>query len=87
MARRRKTDPPTRGGVREGAGAPTLFPGKYRGRGEVIGRKFTVVFSQTGFDAALRVAETLSIQEDRKVSGSDAIEWCVRKATKTPMRD
>jgi hypothetical protein len=87
VARRRKNGPApaARGGFREGSGRRTLFPGKYRGNSEVIGYKVSAVLSATGHEAAVRKQEDLSVTEGFNVSLSDAVEWCVRKATRTPM--
>ena len=88
MARtRRKPEPAARGGAREGAGRRTMFPGKYVGSRRLIGVKLSAVFTQTGAKAAQSLADDLSAREGYNVTISDALEYAVRKVTRTPINE
>jgi hypothetical protein len=80
------------GGFREGSGRKSLFPGK---RDIRIGKKVTVQLTNVAINAAEKKAQDLT---DRKpdiaaaehvnvVTFSDAVEYCIRRATNTPLED
>ncbi len=73
-----------RGGVREGAGRITMFEGKVE-NGKYIAKRVYGVLTPVGYQALLDKQTELSATEGRAVSLNEAIEWCIRKATRTSM--
>jgi hypothetical protein len=76
-----------RGGFRQGSGRKSLFPGKLDSR--------SVQLTQVAIDAAKQKANDLTGKKPhittahgvKVVTFSDAVEYCIRRATQTPLED
>lgn len=79
-----------RGGFRTGSGRKSLFPGKSR-----VGQKISVQLTHVAVAAARKKAEALTNNKPsfaaalalKVITLSDAIEFCIRRATGTQLED
>jgi hypothetical protein len=80
------------GGFRKGSGRKSLFPGKADPR---IGRIVVITLTHTAINAAKKKAAELTAHKPpiaaakhvKNVTLSDAIEYCIRRATNLPLED
>ena len=73
------------GGLRVGSGRRSMFPGKYA-PGQVALAKLGLTVTPLAKDLLERTAEDLhDLDPVGPKTLSDAAEWCVRKATGTPL--
>jgi hypothetical protein len=80
------------GGARKGSGRKCLFPGKGDPH---VGQKISVQLTRVAVLAAKQKAEILTgrkpgiaaADDVKVVTFSDAIEYCIRRATNTPLED
>jgi hypothetical protein len=68
---------PQWGGKREGAGRPALFPGKRV--------KMTIKMTTVAKDLVDKTIAELEPEHGVHATEGAAVEWLIRKATKTPM--
>ena len=61
-----------------------MFPGKVH-NGQKLKTRVYGLLTPVAFEALQEVRRSLSDQEGREVSSNEAIEWCIRKATRTPL--
>jgi hypothetical protein len=78
---------PGKGGPRSGSGRRSMFPGKYA-PGQVPLAKLGLTVTPLAKDLLTRTADDLhDVDPVGPKTLSDAAEWCVRKATGTPLSD
>jgi hypothetical protein len=87
-----KKSPRAWGGIREGSGRKSLFPGKHAPKS---GQKVTITLTTVAIEAVKKKAQELTEKKPNvaaaehvtTVSFSDAVEYCVRRATNTALED
>lgn len=80
------------GGARKGSGRKSLFPGKGDPQ---IGQVVAITLTHTAINAAKQKAQQLTAHKPpiaaakdvKTVTLSDAIEYCIRRVTNTPLED
>ena len=72
------------GGPREGSGRRSIFPGKVGGSVYLAKRVYGVL-TPLGYTVLVAKQTDLTAREGRPVSLNETLEWCIRRATKTPL--
>ena len=80
------------GGFRTGSGRKSMFPGKTNPH---VGKKISMQLTNVAIAAAQKKAEALTDKKPaiaaaldvKVITFSDSVEWCIRRATNTPLED